>query len=51
MISTVRNHIEDYLDRDLTEENTIIKLAYESGYNVGVSVGMEKAFKSGEFKD
>ncbi|MGE8080865.1 hypothetical protein [Peribacillus loiseleuriae] len=46
MILVVRNHIEDYIDRYLTEEeNTIMKLAYEDGYNVGVKIGMEKVLK------
>lgn len=44
-----KNHIEGYIDRDLTEEETIImKLAYDTGYGVGFNIGMEKAFKSEE---
>ena len=43
----VRNHIEDYIDRDLTEEETtIMKLAYDKGYWGGFNIGMQKALKS-----
>ncbi|USK70895.1 hypothetical protein [Peribacillus asahii] len=52
MILAVRYHIEDYIDRNLTEEEiTIMNLAYDNGYSVGVNIGMEKVFKSGESED
>lgn len=47
MILAVRNHIEDYIDRDLTEEeNLVMKLAYDNSYWVGFKNGMEKALIS-----
>ncbi|MBK3497407.1 hypothetical protein JFL43_21855 [Viridibacillus sp. YIM B01967] len=46
MILAVRNHIEDYLDRNLSEEEIeIMNLAYKNGHGVGFNVGMEKALK------
>ena len=37
------NHIEDYLDRDLTEDElNVIKLAYEDGYYAGCHKGRKQ---------
>lgn len=36
MILATRNYIEDYIDRNLTEEEILImKLAYDNGYGAG----------------
>lgn len=52
MILAVRYHIEDYIDRNLSEEEIeIMKLAYENGYDVGVNIGMEKVFKGEDLED
>lgn len=41
-----KNYIEDYLDRNLSEEEIeIMKLAYKTGHGVGFNIGMEKALK------
>lgn len=41
-----KNRIKDYIDRNLTEEETLImKLAYEIGHNVGCKDGAEKVLK------
>lgn len=47
MNQATKNDIEDYLDRNLTEEELqIMKLAYDNGYHVGCKNGMEQALKS-----
>jgi predicted DNA binding protein len=47
MITAVRYHIEDYIDKELSEEEIeIMKLAYENGYFVGCKEGMKKVLKS-----
>lgn len=47
MVLVVRDHIEDHIDRNLTEEEaTIMKLAYENGHWVGFNNGMKKLLKA-----
>lgn len=46
MTLATKYHIEDYLDRTLTEEELeIMKLAYNTGYGVGCDKGMKQALK------
>lgn len=41
-----KNYIEDYIDRDLTEEELeIMKLAYNTGYGVGCDKGIKQMLK------
>lgn len=47
MTLATKNHIEDSIDRNLTEEETLImKLAYDTGYSVGCKNGTEQVLKS-----
>ncbi|MEH7018082.1 MULTISPECIES: hypothetical protein [Bacillus] len=51
MILATRNYIEDYMDRKLTEEEILImNLAYDNGYSVGWTNGMDNVLKSEENK-
>lgn len=46
MTLATKNHIENYLDRNLTEEEIeIMKLAYKNGYGVGCDKGIKQALK------
>ena len=47
MYEAVKNYIEDNIDQQMTkQESTVMKLAYDEGYNVGVHDGMEKILKN-----
>ncbi|KYC82500.1 hypothetical protein [Bacillus licheniformis] len=46
MTLATKNHIENYLDRNLTEEEIeIMKLAYKNGYGVGCDKRIKQALK------
>lgn len=51
MILPVQYHIEDRIDRNLSEEEIeIMTVAYRNGYSIGFDAGMEKVFKSGVYE-
>ncbi|MES5853526.1 hypothetical protein [Bacillus cereus group sp. MG68] len=51
MLLATRNYIEDYIDRDLTEEEVLImNLAYDTGYDIGWKNRMNNVLENEENK-
>lgn len=47
-----KHYIEDYIDRDLTEDETLImKLAYDTGYSKGCFNGRDQVIKGWNLED